>query len=97
MSAFSSRGASSCLGDVPRGVDHLVGEVRMLAGDALAPRGEALGFELDQQDAAAGGDAEAGFKRMRQRHVHLAQVDGFNLHDAPSQFVRRDSSDVVQW
>ena len=70
------------LGDDPGGVDLLVGEVGMLAGDALAPGGEAVGFDLDEEDAAAGGDAKAGLKRMRERHLDFAQVDGFDLHGA---------------
>ncbi len=67
------------LGDDPGGVDHLVAEVGVFAGDALAPGGQAVGFELDQQDAAAGGQAEAGLKRMSQRHIDLAQVNGIDV------------------
>ena len=67
------------LGDDPRGVDGLVAEVGVLAGDTLAPGGQAVGLELDQQDAAAGGQAKAGLKRMGQRHVDLAHVNGIDV------------------
>ena len=40
-------------GDDPGGVDGLVAEVGMLAGDALAPGGEAVGFE--SRSAECGG------------------------------------------
>ena len=68
------------LRDEPGGVHRLFGKVRMLAGDALAPAAEALADDLNQQNAAAGGDAETGFERVGERQVDLAQVDGFNLH-----------------
>ena len=53
----------------------------MLAGDALAPGGEAVGFDFDEQDAAAGGDAEAGLEGVGERHLDFAKVDGFDLHE----------------
>ena len=68
-------------GDEPGGVDLLVGEVGMLAGDAFAPGGEAVGFDFDEQDAAAGGDAEAGLEGVGERHLDFAKVDGFDLHE----------------
>src|ERR1700728_2655095 len=55
----------------------------MLACDALAPCGNALGYDLHQQDAAARGHAKTRFKRVRERHVHFAHVDCFNLHLVP--------------
>jgi len=67
-------------GDEPRSVDSLVAEVGMLAGDALAPAREPFGLDLDQQDAAAGGDSEAGLEGMRERHIDLAKVNGVNQH-----------------
>ncbi len=67
------------LGDDPGRVDHLVAEVGVLPGDPLAPGGQAVGLELDQQDASARGEAEARLKRIRQRHVDLAQVNGIYL------------------
>ena len=72
-------GAEFVLDHEPGGVDGLVAEVGVFAGDALAPRGEAFGFELDQKDAAAGGQAEAGLEGMSQRHVDLAHVDGIDV------------------
>ncbi len=60
------------LGDQPRRVNALFREVRVLAGDALAPGGEPVGFDLDQQDAARGGAAKARLKGTGKRHVDLA-------------------------
>ncbi len=73
-------GRELVFGDEPGGVDLLVGEVGMLAGDALAPGGEAVGFELDEEDAAAGGDAEAGLEGVGERHLDFAEVDGGEVH-----------------
>src|SRR5258708_1365866 len=72
-------GTEFVLCDQPGGVDRLLAEVRMLASDTLAPRGEALRFQLYQEDAAAGGQAEAGLERMSQGHVDLAHVDGIDI------------------
>ncbi len=72
-------GAEFGLGHEPGRVDGLVAEVGVFAGDALAPCGEAFGLELDQKDAAAGGQAEAGLERMGQRHVDLAHVNGIDV------------------
>jgi len=51
----------------------------MLTGDTLAPCCEAVGFEFYQENAAAGGEAEAGLEWMSQRHVDLSHVDGVDV------------------
>ena len=51
----------------------------MLAGDAFAPGGEAFGFEFDEQDAANGGDAEAGLEGVGEGQLDFAEVDGFDF------------------
>jgi len=72
-------GAKLVLGHKPGGVDRLVAEVRMFACDALSPCSKAVGFELDQEDAAASGQTEAGLEWMGQRHVDLAHMDGVDV------------------
>jgi hypothetical protein len=52
----------------------------MFPGDTLAPSGQAVGLDLDQQDAARGGDAKAGLEGVCERQVDLAQVNGIDLH-----------------
>ena len=64
----------------PRRIDRLRREVRMLAGHALAPAHQSLGVDLRQQHAAIRGLAEAGHKRLHQRHADLAQNDCVDSH-----------------
>ena len=60
----------------PGRVDGLGGEVRPLAGDALAPGGRAVGvFELQQQDSPARRAAGRDLERLAQRHPDLPQRD----------------------
>jgi hypothetical protein len=59
------------LGDDPGGIDGLVAEVGMIAGDTLAPAGQSVGVDLDQEDAARGLTSEAGLEGVQQRHLNL--------------------------
>ena len=63
------------LRDHPRCIDHLVAEIRMFAGDALAPRRKTLALQLDQKNAPAGCHAETRLKWVSERQVDLAQMD----------------------
>jgi hypothetical protein len=72
---------------IPRSIDRFFVVIRMLAGDALAPDVKPLRVEGDEQDAALVGAAEAGLKKMHERHADLAQGDGINLHGSSSYLV----------
>jgi hypothetical protein len=60
------------LGDDPRGIHALFGKIWVLAGNTLAPGGQSIGLDLDQQNAPRCGGAKAGLKGKGERHIDLA-------------------------
>ena len=64
---------------MPGGVYRFIGEIGVLAGDALAPGGKSVSFEFDKQNAATRGDAKAGLERVGEGEIDLAKVDGVDL------------------
>ena len=53
--------------------------VRVFAGDRLGPAVPTVAVYGHQEDAAAVGAAEAGLKKMDERHANFAQRDGFDF------------------
>ncbi len=65
----------------PRGLDPFGTVIRIFSGDALAPSADAIGLDIDQQNAAAVNAAKARFKEMNERHVKFAQRYRFDFHN----------------
>src|SRR5215469_18359235 len=54
--------------------------VRIFTGDALPPAVHAFAVHGDEQDAAMVEAAEARLEKVDERHLNLAERDGFNFH-----------------
>src|SRR5215472_2748101 len=65
---------------IPGRINRLFAVKRILSGNALAPAFRAVSMHGQEQDAALRGATKAGFKEMHQRHMNLAQSNGFNFH-----------------
>ena len=68
----------------PTAFDPLAAVERIFAGHAFPPAIDSLAMHGDQQNAAAVGASETRLKKMDERHVNLAQRDGFNFHSSVS-------------
>src|SRR5207245_6364939 len=65
----------------PGGLDPLVAEKWTVAGDAFRPAFDSFAMGGHQQHTAALDTAEAGLKKILQRHAKFAEGDGFDFHD----------------
>ena len=68
------------LDDRPCGLDPLRAVKRIFPGDTLAPPINAVTMCGKQEDTTAVDAAKARLKKMDQRHLDLAQRDGFEFH-----------------
>src|SRR5579863_28042 len=79
----------------PRTISPLTTVKRIFAGHTLAPAVDSLAMRREQQNAATRGAPETRLKKMNERHLNLAQRDGFNLHNfRASAFGRRASANT---
>ncbi len=62
--------------------DPLAAVKRIFSGHALAPAIDPVTVRGEQQDAAAVGASKTRLEEMDERHLNLAQRDGFNFHNS---------------
>src|ERR1700734_2522935 len=79
----------------PDAVDPLTAVEGVFAGHAFSPALYALAVDRNQKNAAAISAAEAGLKKVDQRHLNFAECDGFNFHGV-SSFHDRDTEKVFE-
>ena len=53
---------------------------RIFASHALSPACDPVALHVDQENSAAVDASEARLKKIDERHLNLAEGDGFNLH-----------------
>jgi hypothetical protein len=53
---------------------------RRLARGHFTPTGQAIGVNPHQNDAARGGAAKAGLKKIHERHLNFAKFDVVDFH-----------------
>ena len=64
-------------------------EERPFAGHAFSPTVGAFAMHGQQKDAAIVGPSKARLKEMDERHLDLAECDGFDFHDKVMPFLVR--------
>src|ERR1039458_9679652 len=64
----------------------------IFAAHAFAPAVDSVAMRGEQKDAAAVGASKARLEEMDERHVNLAESDGFNLHNSRASAFRLRAS-----
>src|SRR5215469_11059774 len=73
-------GSQVVLGRHPGAFNPFAAVERILTGNALRPTGEAVAVNRHEQNAPAVGATKARLEEVDERHLNLAQGDGFDFH-----------------